>query len=109
MSDNPNQNVQEQDFSFVMHGPQGDVTMHVLFTFYSPETKACYMLYTPDELDGDAPVRLTACRYDPEDLTKIMPLEGENDRKVVQGFINYISTHTPEEIAEAAPAAETTK
>ena len=98
-----NQNVKEQDFSFVMHTPQGDVTMHGLFTFYSPETKANYMLYTPDDLEGPDPVRLTACRYDPEDLTRVLPLEGENDRKVVQGFINYISTHTPEEIAEAAP------
>ena len=107
MSDNPNQNVQEQDFSFVMHGPEGDITMHVLFTFYSPETKASYMLYTPDDPDSGAPVRLTACRYDPEDLTRIMPLKDDNDRKVVQGFINYISTHTPEEIAAAAPTALT--
>ena len=94
---------EQQEMSFVMHTPEGDVTMQVLFTFYSPETKAHYMLYTPDEMEGPAPVRLSACRYDPEDLTRILPLEGENDRKVVQGFINYVSTHTPEEIAEAAP------
>ncbi len=93
----------QQEMSFVMHTPEGDVTMQVLFTFYSPETKANYMLYTADALDSDVPVRLNACRYDPEDLTRILPLEGENDRKIVQGFINYVSTHTPEEIAEAAP------
>ena len=104
MSDQNNQNVKEQDFSFVMHGPEGDVTMHVLFTFESPETKANYMLYTPDDPDSGMQVRLVACRYDPEDLTRILPLEGENDRKIVQGFINYISTHTPEEIAAAAPS-----
>ena len=92
-----------QEMSFIMHTPEGDVTMNVLFTFYSPETKANYMLYTPDALDSPDPVRLSACRYDPDDLTKILPLEGENDRKVVQGFTNYVSTHTPEEIAEAAP------
>ena len=101
MSDH--QNVEERDFSFVMHLPEGDVTMHVLFTFYSPETKASYMLYTPDDLESGEAVHLTACRYDPEDLTRILPLEGENDRKIVQGFVNYISTHTPEEIEKAAP------
>ena len=34
---------------------------------------------------------------------KILPLQGENDRKIVQSFINYVSTHTPEEIQKAAP------
>ncbi len=96
MSDN-------KEISFIMHTPEGDVTMHVLFTFYSPETKAHYMLYTPDQLDSEVPVSLSACRYNPDDLNRILPLEGENDRKVVQGFINYISTHTPEEIEKAAP------
>ena len=93
----------ENNMTFVMHTPEGDVTMQVLFTFYSPETKANYMLYTPDQLETDGPVSLSACRYDPNDLSRILPLEGENDRKVVQGFINYISTHTPEEIEKAAP------
>lgn len=96
---------ENQEISFVMHTPEGDVTMHVLFTFYSPETKANYMLYTPDEPDSDAPISLSACRFDPDDLTRVLPLEGDNDRKVVQGFINYISTHTPEEIEKAAPLA----
>jgi hypothetical protein len=94
-----------EEMSFIMHTPEGDVTMHVLFTFESPETKAFYMLYTPDPLDSPTPVRLSACRFNPDDPTKILPLQGENDRKIVQGFINYISTHTPEEIAEAAPLA----
>ncbi len=92
-----------QEMSFIMHTPEGDVTMNVLFTFESPETKAFYMLYTPDPLDSPTPVRLNACRFDPEDPTRILPLRDENDRKVVQGFINYISTHTPEEIQKAAP------
>ncbi len=93
----------EKEMSFVMHTPEGDVTMQVLFTFYSPETRAHYMLYTPDQLGTDVPISLSACRYDPDDLTRILPLGSENDRKVVQGFINYISTHTPEEIEKAAP------
>lgn len=73
-----------QEMSFIMHTPEGDVTMNVLFTFESPETKAFYMLYTPDPLDSPTPVRLSACRFDPEDPTKILPLQGENDRKIVQ-------------------------
>ncbi len=93
----------EREMTFIMHTPEGDVTMQVLFTFYSQETKANYMLYTPDELGTDAPISLSACRYDPDDLTRIFPLEGDADRNVVQGFINYISTHTPEEIEKAAP------
>lgn len=93
----------EREMTFVMHTPQGDVTMQVLFTFFSPETKAHYMLYTPDDLDSGKAVSVSACRYDPEDLTKILPLQGENDRKVVQGFINYVSTHSREEIEKAAP------
>ena len=30
----------EREMSFIMHTPEGDVTMQVLFTFYSEETKA---------------------------------------------------------------------
>lgn len=93
----------ENNMTFVMHTPEGDVTMQVLLNFYSPENKANYMLYTPDQLETDGPVSLSACRYNPNDLSRILPLEGENDRKVEQGFINYISTHTPEEIEKAAP------
>lgn len=93
----------EREMSFIMHTPQGDVTMHVLFTFYSEESKANYMLYTPDDLDSDKPVSLSACRYDPEDLTKILPLRGDMDRDVVQSFINYISTTPREELEKSMP------
>ncbi len=90
--------MKQPEMTFVLHTPQGDVTMQVLFTFYSPETKANYMLYTPDDLDSGEAVSLSACRYDPEDLSKIMPLADENDRKVVQGFINYVATADREEL-----------
>ena len=53
------------EISFVMHTPQGDVTMHVLFTFFSEETGANYMLYTPDDANSGKPVALSACRYAP--------------------------------------------
>ena len=94
---------EHQDMTFVMHTPGGDVTMQVLFTFSSQETKANYMLYTPDNLNSGKAVSLAACRYDPADLTRIMPLKDDTDRRIVQEFINYISTHSPEEVAKAAP------
>ena len=93
----------EREMSFIMHTPEGDVTMHVLFTFFSEETNAHYMLYTPDELDSGKPPRLSAARYDPEDLTRLMPLRGDMDRDVVQSFINYISTTPREELERSAP------
>lgn len=93
----------EREMSFIMHTPEGDVTMQVLFTFYSEETKANYMLYTPDDLDSGKPPRLSAARYDPDNLTKLMPLQGDMDRDVVQSFINYISTTPREELEETAP------
>lgn len=93
----------QQEMSFVMHTPDGDVTMQVLFTFFSEETKANYMLFTPDDLDSGKPPRLSAARYDPDDLTKIMPLQGDMDRDVVQSFINYISTTPREEVVKNSP------
>ena len=93
----------QQEMSFIMHTPQGDVTMQVLFTFFSEETKAHYMLFTPDDLDADQPPRLSAARYDPNDLTKILPLQGEMDKDVVQSFINYVSTTPREEVVKNAP------
>lgn len=93
----------EREMSFIMHTPEGDVTMQVLFTFFSEETNANYMLYTPDDLDSGKPVSLAACRYDPNDLTKILPLQGDMDRDVVQSFINYISTTPREELEKSAP------
>lgn len=89
---------ENQEMTFVMHTPDGDVTMRVLFTFFSPEAKANYMLYTPDDLSSGEAVALSACRYDPRDLSRIMPLRDDTDRRIVQEFINYISTHTPEEV-----------
>ena len=93
----------EREMSFIMHTPEGDVTMQVLFTFYSEETNANYMLYTPDDLNSDQAPRLSAARYDPNDLTKLMPLQGDMDRDVVQSFINYISTTPREELERSAP------
>ena len=93
----------EREMSFIMHTPEGDITMQVLFTFYSEETKANYMLYTPDDLDSGKPPRLSAARYDPDNLTKLMPLRGDMDRDVVQSFINYISTTPREELEKTAP------
>ena len=93
----------EREMSFVMHTPEGDVTMQVLFTFYSEETKANYMLYTPDDLNSGKPPRLSAARYDPEDLTRLLPLQGDMDRDVVQSFINYVSTTPREELERTSP------
>ena len=93
----------QQEMSFVMHTPEGDVQMQVLFTFFSEETKVHYMLFTPDDLDSGKPPRLSAARYDPDDLTKILPLQGDMDRDVVQSFINYISTTPKEEVEKNAP------
>ena len=93
----------EREMSFIMHTPEGDVTMQVLFTFYSEETGASYMLYTPDDLDSGKPPRLSAARYDPNDLTKLLPLQGDMDRDVVQSFINYISTPPREELERSTP------
>ncbi|MBO4938044.1 MAG: hypothetical protein J6C98_03445 [Oscillospiraceae bacterium] len=88
----------QQEMSFVMHTPEGDITMQVLFTFFSEETKANYILFTPDDLDSGKPPRLSAARYDPEDMTRIMPLQGDMDRDVVQSFINYISSTPRDEV-----------
>ena len=62
------------------------------------------MLYTPDDLNSGKAVSLSACRYDPRDLSRIMPLRDDTDRRIVQEFINYISTHSPEEVAKATSA-----
>ena len=94
--------MEQQEMSFIMHTPEGDVTMQVLFTFFSEETKAHYMLFTPDDLESGQPPRLSAARYDPDDLTRIMPLQGDMDKDVVQSFINYISTTHREEVERNA-------
>lgn len=92
----------EQDITFVMHTEEGNVTMTVLFTFYSELTDANYMLYTPDPLDGSRQVRISAARYDPMDLSKLMPLKDDRDRAIVQSYLEYVATHTPEEMAAEA-------
>ena len=92
----------QQEMSFVMHTPEGDVHMQVLFTFFSEETKVHYMLFTPDDLESGKPPRLSAARYDPDDLTKILPLQGQMDKDVVQSFINYISTTPRDEVVKNA-------
>ena len=88
----------EQDITFVMHTPEGDVTMTVLFTFYSELTKTDYMLYTPDPLDGSCQVRISAGRYDPNDLSRILPLRDERDRAIVQSYLDYIASHSSEDM-----------
>lgn len=93
------------DITFVMHMDGQDVTMTVLFTFYSDLTQANYMLYTPDPLDGSTQVRISAARYDPKDLSHILPLRDDQDRAIVQSYLEYVSTHTPEEIAQDAENA----
>ena len=60
------------------------------------------MLFTPDDLESGQPPRLSAARYDPDDLTRILPLQGDMDKDVVQSFINYISTTPREEVAKNA-------
>ena len=92
----------EQDITFVMHTPEGDVTMTVLFTFYSELTKTDYMLYTPDPLDGSCQVRISAGRYDPNDLSQILPLRGERDRAIVQSYLDYIASHSSEDMEKEA-------
>ena len=92
----------EQDITFVMHTPEGDVTMTVLFTFYSELTKTDYMLYTPDPLDGSCQVRISAGRYDPNDLSRILPLRDERDRAIVQSYLDYIASHSSENMEKEA-------
>ena len=93
----------DQEITFKMKLDGEEVVCTVLFTFSSDETGASYMLYTPDDLDSGKPPRLSAARYDPNDLTKLMPLQGDMDRDVVQSFINYISTTPREELERSAP------
>ena len=93
----------EQEMTFVADIEGRSETCTVLFTFSSDVTGADYMLYTPDDLDSGKPPRLSAARYDPDNLTKLMPLQGDMDRDVVQSFINYISTTPREELEKTTP------
>lgn len=92
----------DQEITFKMHLDGEDVVCTVLFTFSSDETGANYMLYTPDDPAGEQP-RLMAARFDPNNITALYPLEGEKDRVIVQSVIDYVTTHSGEEMAEEEP------
>lgn len=96
----------DNEITFVMHTEEGDVTMTVLFTFYSELTDTNYMLYTPDPLDGSRQVRISAARYDPMDLSRLLPLRDDQDRAIVQSYLDYMASHTPEELAAEGQGAE---
>ena len=87
---------QEITFRMEIEGKQCECT--VLFTFYSDITKAHYMLYTPDDPAGTEQVRLIAARYNPEDLSQLESLRDDTDRAIVQSFIDYVSSHSADEI-----------
>lgn len=91
----------DQEITFEMTLDGAPVTCTVLFTFSSDETGANYMIYTPDDPAGRE-VRLMAARFDPADLTALYPLRDDRDRAVVQSFLDYVSAHTREELAEEA-------
>ena len=41
-----------------------------------------------------------AARFDPQNITALYPLEGDRDRAIVQSFLDYVSSHTGDELAE---------
>lgn len=90
----------EQDITFTMEIDGKQCQCTVLFTFYSEITDAHYMLYTPDDPMGEQQVRLIAARYHPEDLSQLESLRDDKDRAIVQSFIEYVSSHSAEEIEE---------
>ena len=88
----------DQEITFQMTLDGAPVTCTVLFTFSSDETGGNYMIYTPDDPAGKE-VRLMAGRFDPSDLTAIYPLKDDKDRAIVQSFLDYVSSHTREELS----------
>lgn len=90
----------ELTFEMTIDGKRHTCT--VLFTFYSDQTKANYMLYTPDDPTKVEQLHLMAGRFDPENLTAIHPLQDDTDRAIVQQFLDYVTQHTSEEIAQEA-------
>ena len=96
----------QQDITFTMEIDGAPCQCTVLFTFYSDITKAHYMLYTPDDPAGPAQVRLIAARYQPEDLSKLESLRDDTDRVIVQSFIEYVSSHSAEEIERDCRSVE---
>ncbi len=92
----------QQELTFTMHADGRDVTCTVLFTFYSDETQAHYMLYTPDDpATATGQLQISAARYDPDQLSALYPLQGDKDREIVQSFIDYVCSHDPQELAQA--------
>ena len=89
----------DQEITFEMELDGKQVTCTVLFTFSSDETGANYMLYTPDDPAGSE-VHLMAARFDPENLGALYPLQDDRDRAIVQSFIDYVSSHSGDELAE---------
>ena len=89
----------DQEITFEMELDGQKTTCTVLFTFCSDETGANYMLYTPDDPAGKE-VRLMAARFDPQNITALYPLEGDRDRAIVQSFLDYVSSHTGDELTE---------
>lgn len=89
---------EQQELTFKMTIDGQTQLCTVLFTFYSDQTKANYMLYTPDDPEKTVQIRLMAGRFEPENLTAIYPLQDDTDRALVQQFLDYVSNpDAPEE------------
>lgn len=86
---------QELTFEMELDGQKRICT--VLFTFYSEQTDANYMLYTPDDPEIVKELHIMAGRFNPEDLTAIHPLRDDTDRMIVQQFLEYVTSDHPEE------------
>ena len=97
---------QQQDLTFTMHIDGRDVVCTVLFTFYSDETQAHYMLYTPDDPAAVQQLQISAARYDPNQLSALYPLQGDTDRQIVQNFIDYVCSKDAEELAQEVETLE---
>lgn len=91
-------NSQEMTFRMNLDGQERTCT--VLFTFYSDQTQANYMLYTPDDPEQTDDIHLIAGRFDPNNLSAIYPLQDDTDRALVQQFLDYVTNCPEEEIEE---------
>lgn len=91
---------EQQELTFEMNIDGENCTCTVLFTFFSEQTNANYMLYTPDDPEKVAQIRVMAGRFDPENLTAIYPLRDDTDRQLVQQFLDYMA-NAPAEDEEA--------
>lgn len=88
---------EQQELTFEMELDGQKRTCTVLFTFYSEQTDANYMLYTPDDPETVPELHIMAGRFDPENLTAIHPLQNDTDRMIVQQFLEYVTSEHPEE------------